>query len=119
MIRLLIVDDNDAFGEAFVRLLAHQPDIEVVARAGSLAEAREVFSGIDVAIIDRGLPDGDGLELISELRQVSPCVGVLVFSVTLEHMHPGEALGAGAEEVLDKLATPKEIVGTIRRVAGG
>src|SRR5687767_11672847 len=98
MIRVLIVDDNDEFGGAFVRLVEHQPDMGVVALAGSLAEAREKLSGVDVAIIDRGLPDGDGLELIEELRGASPGAGVLVLSVTLEAGHPGRALEAGADE---------------------
>jgi DNA-binding NarL/FixJ family response regulator len=117
MIRVLIVDDNEPYTEAFVRLLEPQPDVEVVARAGSLAEAREELSGVDVALIDRGLPDGDGIELIGELRQVSPGAGVLMLSVTLEHLHPGKALEAGADEVLDKLASAEEIVSTIHRVA--
>jgi DNA-binding NarL/FixJ family response regulator len=117
MIRVLIVDDNEPYTEAFVRLLEPQPDVEVVARAGSLAEAREELSGVDVALIDRGLPDGDGIELIRELRQVSPGAGVLMLSVTLEHLHPGQALEAGADEVLDKLASREEIVSAIHRVA--
>jgi two-component system response regulator DesR len=119
MIRVLVVDDNDEFGRAFVRLLEHQPDMEVVALAGSLAEAREELSGVNVAIIDRGLPDGDGLELIGELRRASPGAGVLVLSVTLEAAHPRQALEAGADETLDKMATPEEIAGAVRRVAGG
>ena len=118
MIRVLIVDDNDMFGQVFVRLLEHQPDMEVVAWASSLAQAREKLSGINVAIIDRGLPDGDGLKLIGELRRVSPGAVVLVHSVTLEHAHPGQALEAGADEILDKLASYEQIISTIRRVAG-
>jgi DNA-binding NarL/FixJ family response regulator len=119
MIRAMIVDDNEQFSEAFVRLLEHQPAVEVVARAGSLAKAREKLWGVDVAIIDRGLPDGDGIELIGELRQISPGAGVLMLSVTLEHMHPGKALEAGADEILDKLASREEIISAIHRVAGG
>ena len=119
MIRVMIVDDNEQFREAFVRLLEHQPAVEVVARAGSLAEAREKLWGVDVAIIDRGLPDGDGIELISELRQVSPGAGVLILSLTLEHLHPGKALEAGADEILDKLASREEILSAIHRVAAG
>jgi hypothetical protein len=59
MIRVLIVDDNGEFGRAFVRLLEHQPNMGVVAVAGSLAKAREELSGVNVAIIDRGLPDAE------------------------------------------------------------
>jgi DNA-binding NarL/FixJ family response regulator len=119
MIQVLIVDDNAMFNQAIARLLERQPDMEVVGRASSLVEAREKLSGVDVAIIDRGLPDGDGLELIGELRQASPGAGVLVLSLTLEDRHPGQALEAGADEILDKLAPHGEIISAIHRVAGG
>jgi DNA-binding NarL/FixJ family response regulator len=119
MIRILIVDDNDMFRRAFARLLEAQPDMEVVASACSLGEARDRLSGVDVAIIDRGLPDGDGLELIDEVCQASPSARVLILSLTLEDRHPRQALEAGADEILDKLAPREELIGTIHRVTGG
>ena len=119
MIRLLLVDNNALFLKAFARLLKRPPDMEVVAQAGSLAEARGKLSGVDAAIIARGLPDGDGVELISELREASPGAAVLVMSVTMERAHPQEALEAGADEILDKIATPEETISAIRRVGGG
>src|SRR5918994_7301690 len=119
MFRILLVEDNDMFRQAFVRLLERKPDMEVVAQASSLEETRGKLSGVDVAIIDRGLPDGDGLDLIGELRQASPGAAVLVLSLTLEHAPPRVALEAGADEVLDKLAPHGEITSAIHRVAGG
>jgi two-component system response regulator DevR len=114
MIRILLVDDNTEYRHAFHRLLERQADIEVVGLAGSLAEARRMFRGVDLALIDRGLPDGDGLELISELREASPGAAVLVMSTTLEQRHPEDAVEAGAEGVLDKIETPEQIFATIR-----
>jgi DNA-binding NarL/FixJ family response regulator len=117
MIRLLLLDNNAQFLKVFARFLEQTPDMEVVAQAGSLAEARGMLSGIDVAIIDRGLPDGDGLELISELREASPGAAVLVMSATVEQAQPQEAIEAGADGVLDKIIAPEEAISTIRRVA--
>ena len=119
MVRVLVVDNNAEFLEVFVRLLDRQPDIEVVAQAASLAEARGKLSGVDVAILDRGLPDGDGLELISELGEVSPGAKVLVMSVTVEEAHPEQAIEAGADGILDKIASPEETISTIRGVGSG
>jgi DNA-binding NarL/FixJ family response regulator len=119
MIRLLVVDNNREFLEVFVRLLEQPPDIEVVGQAASLSEARDKLSGVDVAIIDRGLPNGDGLELISELRAASPGAGVLVMSATVEQAHPEQALEAGADGIVDKIAPPQETISAIRRVGGG
>src|SRR5215210_4925648 len=60
MIRVLLVDDRADIRRAMASLMDGQPDIEVVAQAGSLAEARGKLGGIDVALLDRGLPDGTG-----------------------------------------------------------
>ena len=119
MICLLVIDNNAEFLEVFTRLLERQPDMEVVAQAASLVQARGKLSSVDVAIIDRGLPDGDGIEIISELREASPGAGVLVMSATLEQAHPEEALEAGADGIIDKIAPPEETIGAIRGVGGG
>ena len=119
MIRILLVDDNTDYREVFCRLLAAQADIEVVGQANSLAAARQLLRGVDLALIDRGLPDGDGLEIISELREASPGAAVLVMSATAEERHPEEALEAGADGVLDKIETPEQILAAVREVGSG
>jgi DNA-binding NarL/FixJ family response regulator len=119
MVRVLVVDNNAEFLGVFVRLLERQPDMEVVAQAASLVQARGKLEGVDVAIIDRGLPDGDGLELIGELREGSPGAAVLVMSVTVEEARPEQAIEAGADGIIDKVAPPEEIISAIRRVGGG
>jgi DNA-binding NarL/FixJ family response regulator len=119
MIRILLVDDNTDYRQTFCRMLERQADIEVVGLAGSLAEARRLLRGVDLALIDRGLPDGDGLEIISELREASPGAAVLVMSTTAEEAHPWDAVEAGADGIIDKIAPPEETIGAIRRVGGG
>jgi DNA-binding NarL/FixJ family response regulator len=114
MIRVLLVDDRSDFRRAFARLLERQPDLEVVAAAGSLAEGRTMLEGVDVALIDRGLPDGDGLELIGELRAVNPDVRVLVISSTVEMRHPTDAIEAGADGVIVKLVDSERVFAAIR-----
>lgn len=119
MLRVLLVDDNAEFRRAFAGLLERQPDLEVVAKAGSLAEARQNLRGVDVALLDRGLPDGDGLELIGELRAANPGARVFVISSTAEMIHPTEAIEAGADGVIDKIETPKQIFAAIRGLGDG
>jgi DNA-binding NarL/FixJ family response regulator len=118
MIRILVVDDRIDFRLAFVGLLEGQPDLEVASQAGSLAEARTMLEGIDVALVDRGLPDGDGLELIGDLREVNPGARFFVISSTVEMRHPEDAIGAGAEGIIDKLDPPERVFATIRGEGG-
>jgi DNA-binding NarL/FixJ family response regulator len=119
MIRVLLVDDNARYARVFAFALDLQPDIEVVGIAGTLAEARGMLEGVDVAILDRMLPDGDGLELISELRERSPDAKVLVMSAFESLAHPQEALEAGADRVLVKIAPHNQVFATIRELGGG
>jgi DNA-binding NarL/FixJ family response regulator len=116
MLRIMIVDDHGMFCDALSRVLSRFPDIEVVAQAASFAEARAKLEGIDVVLADRNLPDGDGLELAGTLREASPGAALLVMSTTLEEVHPGKALEAGAAGVVDKVASPEEIAAQIRAV---
>ena len=119
MIRILVVDDRTDFRLAFVGMLEAEADLKVVSQAGSLAEARTRVEGIDVALIDRGLPDGDGLDLMGPLRAVNPGARVFVISATAEMLHPKDAIQAGAEGVIDKLDTPERVFAAIRGEGGG
>jgi DNA-binding NarL/FixJ family response regulator len=121
MIRVLLVEDHAAFREALAYLLNREPDFEVAAQAGSLAEAREVLpdGNFDAAVVDLGLPDGDGRELIGELRRASPATSVLVLSATIEPEHLDELRTMGADAVLAKVESPPIIAEEVRRLAGG
>lgn len=118
MIRVLLMDDDIVYRRVLTLLLETQPDIRVVAQAGSLAQARTMLGGVDVAILDRRLPDGDGLELIGELREASPGVKVLVMSAYEELVNRREAIEAGADRVLGKVGLPDEVFGAIRHLKG-
>ena len=114
----MVVDDRVDFRMAFAAVVDAQPDLEVVGQAGSLAEAREMLEGVDVALLDRGLPDGDGLELFGPLREANPEARVFVISATGELRHPEEAIEAGADGVIDKLDAPERVFAAIRGEGG-
>jgi DNA-binding NarL/FixJ family response regulator len=119
MLRVLVVDDRVDFRQAFASMLGAQPDLEVVAQAGSLAEALPMLEGVDVALLDRGLPDGDGLKLLRPLRDANPHARVFVISSTVEMRHPEDAIEAGADGVIDKLDPPERVFRAIRGEGGG
>jgi DNA-binding NarL/FixJ family response regulator len=118
MPRILVVDDRTDCRMAFSALLEGQPDLEMVGQVDSLAEAREMLEGVDVALIDRGLPDGDGLELLGPLRGANPHARVFVISSTVEMRHPGDAMEAGADGIIDKLDAPEAVFAAIRGEEG-
>ena len=118
-IRIILVEDQADFRRLMKALLARQSDLEVVAEAGSLAEARKVTDAVnfDVAILDLGLPDGHGADLIAELRRVNPGVRVLILSATLDPTNIEKATRAGADEIMDKFSPLEEVLSTVRRLA--
>jgi DNA-binding NarL/FixJ family response regulator len=119
-VRVMLVEDHLSFRQALAFLLSHEPDLEVVAQAGSLAEAREalVEGRLDVAVVDLGLPDGDGRELIGQLRRTNPGVSVVVLSAAIEPGHLDDVRRAGADAVLHKVASPSIIAEEVKRLAG-
>lgn len=116
--RVMIVEDHADFRDLMEVLLDRQPDIELLAKAGSLVEARAQAARfeLDVAVLDLGLPDGNGADLIADLRRASNEVRVLVLSASLDPAGIEEARSAGADEILDKLTPVDEILATVRRL---
>jgi two-component system response regulator DesR len=116
----MLVDDNLDFRSLMEALLSGQSDLEVVAQAGSLAEARGHTAKVevDVAVLDLGLPDGNGVDLIADLRRENAGVAVMILSSNVGSTSAEEAMHAGADDCLDKFAPLDQILGTIRRLGG-
>src|SRR5215203_7115633 len=80
--RILLVEDHASFRQALAFMFEREEEFVVAGQAGTLAEAykfvREEPDGADVAIVDLGLPDGDGFGLIEELASAGRGVTTLV-----------------------------------------
>lgn len=89
--------------------------------AGSLAAARTAISSTvpDVALVDIGLPDGSGIDLIGELNRDHPQVMSIVTSVFDDDKHLFAALGAGASGYLLKDQSRGDLTDMLQRIAGG
>ena len=118
-IRVMLVEDHIAFRQSLAFLLMREPDLEVVAQAGSLAQARQMLdTPLDVVVVDPGLPDGDGRDLTDELRRTNAGISVVVLSATIAPENLEKVLKTGADALLHKVASPTTIVEEVRRLAG-
>src|SRR5215204_7145444 len=116
--RILLVASHNAFRESLARRLSQETDLEVVWQAGSIAATRGMhLDGIDVAVIDPLLPDGNGMVLIREVSVANPSALALVFSHRLDQALYNQALGAGALEVLATNTSIEEVINAVRRSA--
>jgi DNA-binding NarL/FixJ family response regulator len=114
--RLLVVAPHNAFREALAMRLDLEEDLEVAWQAGSITDTRDVhLDGIDVALVDPLLPDGDGLKLIREVSVANPKALALVLSHKLDEALYQQALGAGAVEVLATNTALEEVIDAVRR----
>ena len=118
MIDIMLVEDHDLFRQALTIFFDDEPDLRVIAQAGSLAESRERAAAlvglIRVAVVDFALPDGDATDLIRELRRSSPGVKILVFTASVDPETERRALEAGADAILRKTAHKDEILASVR-----
>jgi DNA-binding NarL/FixJ family response regulator len=121
MQRLVLVEDHASFRQTLAFVFDQEPDFDVVAQAGSLAEARRVMRGreADLGVIDLTLPDGEGVELIEDLREANPHFAALVLTASLDELDHARAVEAGAAGVLHKSADVAEIMDAARRLAAG
>jgi DNA-binding NarL/FixJ family response regulator len=118
-IRVLLVEDHTAVREAFAAAFRRAPGFEVAGEAATLAEARGMLNGVDVAVLDLGLPDGDGLDLITELRDAEPGSQALVLSAGLDRAVLARAVERGAAGALPKTTGLPDVVEAVRRVHSG
>jgi DNA-binding NarL/FixJ family response regulator len=118
-VRVLLVEDQTAVREAIASAFAREAGFDVVGQASSLAEARGMLKDVDVAVIDLGLPDGFGADVIEELHALNPGAQALVLSATVDHAVVARAIQHGAAVAIDKMAHLDEIVDAVRRLRAG
>jgi DNA-binding NarL/FixJ family response regulator len=120
-IRLLLVDDHPLVVTAMVAAFEDVPDIDLVATASSVADAvaETARHRPDVVLLDRRLPDGDGVSAISRLLDAAPAVRVLVFTGAADEAIAGRVEEAGGAGILLKAGVLDDMLSTIRSVADG
>jgi two-component system nitrate/nitrite response regulator NarL len=121
MWRILLVEDHASFRQTLAFVFDQQREFEVVAQAGTLAEVRRKMedSVADLAVIDLTLPDGEGTELIEELREANPDFAALVLTASLDRTEHARAVEAGAAGILHKSADVDAILDATRRLGEG
>ncbi len=119
---VLLVEDDTNTRARLAEVIAAHPQLRLLAAVGSCAEARtELDRGApDVLLTDLGLPDGDGVDLIRELRRRGYATGAMVVTIFGDESHVVAALEAGALGYILKDGSP-DYLGTsiLEMLAGG
>ncbi|WP_082607937.1 response regulator transcription factor [Acidovorax sp. Root219] len=120
-IRVGVVEDEPEEREAFAEHITAQPDMELVLVATNRAEALALLPlhAVDVLLVDLGLPDGSGLDVIVAARARWPDCNVLVSTIFGDEAHVLPSIEAGATGYLLKDSSAPGLVDEIRSVHAG
>ncbi len=120
-IRVVVVDDHEVVRLGLRSLLEAQPEMWVVAEAGSADEAlRQVERHRPhVAVVDVRLPDRSGLEACREIRQRFPETRVVILTSHKDDQAIGQALRAGASGFVLKQVGGEELLRAVQAAAHG
>lgn len=119
--RVAIADDHRLMLDGIKRALETAPDIEVVGEAMSGDEMLALLPEVqpDVVILDLRMPNGDGLDTLSRIRQDHPGMKVIILSMFEDSEHIDQALQRGADGYVVKSINPLDLPSTIRQVVEG
>src|SRR5215469_12636748 len=120
MIRVLLVDDQQAVRRGLGLRLHLEPDMQVVGEAGSGQEALRLAQALapDVVLLDVEMPGMDGIETTAALRAMVPPSAVVMLSIHDDVQTRARAEAAGAVAFVAKGGTTDQLIATIRQVAG-
>lgn len=118
---VLLVDDHPVVRRGLAAMLAGEPWVGRLIEAGTVAEALRlaVLEKPDAAVVDLGLPDGDGVSLIRRLRHAVPGCLALVLTMTQDDTTVQACLAAGATGYLLKESAPDALLPALRTVLDG
>jgi DNA-binding response OmpR family regulator len=112
--RLLVVEDDDGIAEPLVRALSRETyQVERVA-TGAAGLERAAEGGLDLVLLDLGLPDMDGLEVCQQLRADGFQAGIMILTARDGELDRVVGLDVGADDYLSKPFALAEFMARVR-----
>jgi two-component system response regulator NreC len=120
-IRILLADDHTVVRKGFRLILGQEPDLEVIAEAGTGREAVRLAGELkpDVTILDIAMPDMNGVEATRRIFEADPGSRILILSMHKDAVYVRESLRAGAKGYLLKDSIDSDLLRAVRAVAAG
>lgn len=120
-VRILLVDDHKVLRDGLRALLDYEADLQVVGEADTGAQAIALVETLnpDVMVLDLGLPDLNGVEVIRTIRQQNTTLRIVVLSMYSRREFVLPAIEAGCDGYVPKSATHTSLLQAIRTVLAG
>jgi len=119
--RILIIDDHALFRESVARLIATEPDCEVVAHCASLDEAVQILAAksVDLALLDFDLGSQKGTDFLNQAQAVGFRGKVLVVTAGISEAEAVELMRQGVSGIFMKHSSAASLAQSIRQVMDG
>lgn len=120
-IRVILVEDDVTFQQALRHTFSTAPDMLLVAVLSTRVEGLNILehAPVDVLLVDLGLPDGSGIDVIRAAHAKWPDCNIMVSTVFGDEMHVMQSLEAGATGYLLKDSSTASIAAEIRSLHQG
>jgi len=121
MYRILIIEEHPLFRSAIKQLLTKTLGKLVVSEVGEAQQALHLVrtQSLDMAILDIGLSGRSGMELLQDIKRVSPQLRILVLSMFPEEQYAVRVFQKGGDGYLRKNAHPGEVVRAVKKILSG
>jgi DNA-binding NarL/FixJ family response regulator len=121
MINILIADDHPIIRYGLKQIILNEQGMSV---SGEAETASQVFDLLqkneyDILILDIGLPDFSGLEVLGKMKYIKPHLPVLVLSAMPEDLYAVRVIKAGASGYLNKNSATENLIPAIKKIISG
>jgi DNA-binding NarL/FixJ family response regulator len=118
-VAVLVVDDSLQVRRRLCEKITEETSVQIVAQAGSAREALHAFQQLrpDAVILDMGLPDASGMEVLRQIKQATPLCFVIVLTQYDEPMFAELARTLGADCFFHKSTEFERVAEVLRALA--
>jgi DNA-binding NarL/FixJ family response regulator len=119
--RILLADDHTMMRQGLRHILESHPEFDIIAEASSGIEAVEMARSLkpDIAIVDVGMKELNGIEATSQILRHSPQTAVLILSMYSDERYVVRAVKAGARGYVLKNSAGDELIEALHNVQKG
>jgi DNA-binding NarL/FixJ family response regulator len=121
MITVSMIEDHQILVDSLSLMLRYESDIDFLGSASSVTKGHNLIKETtpDVLLLDVGLPDGNGLDLIPEVNQISPDTNIVVLTSLSDEATLMRVIDSGISGFVSKNSELSELMETIRKAADG
>lgn len=122
LIRVAVVEDDPIFQRDLVAVIETAPDMRLASAAGTTEQALQWIGtgqAADVLVVDLGLPDGSGIDVIRAAHQAWADCAIMVSTAFADELHVIQSIEAGASGYLLKDSSPQKLADDIRSLHAG